>query len=57
MRWLMLALILAAFVWVVSWALRRRAGQRNKDKATVREGLDLANETSLRQSTQQQLGD
>jgi hypothetical protein len=57
MRWLMLTLILVAFAWVVSWALRRRAEQRNKDKATVREGLDLANETSLRQSTQQQLGD
>lgn len=57
MRWLMLTLILVAFVWTVSWALRRRAEQRNKDKGTVREGVDLANETSLRQSTQQQLGD
>ena len=57
MRWLMLTLILVAFVWTVSWALRRRAEQRNKDKAIVREGLDLANETSLRQSTQRQLGD
>jgi hypothetical protein len=57
MRWLTLTLILGAFVWMVSWALRRRAERRNKDKATVREELDLANETSLRQSTQQQLGD
>jgi len=56
-RWLMAALILAAFVWVISRALRRRAEQRDKDKATVREGLDLANEASLRQSSQQQLGD
>src|SRR5262245_44603114 len=57
MRWLMLTLILAAFFWMVSWALRRRAEQRNKDKATVREVLEMANEASLRQSTQQQLGD
>jgi len=57
MRWLMLTLILAGFVWVVSWALRRRAEQRNKDRATVGEGLEMANEASLRQSTQQQLGD
>jgi flagellar biosynthesis/type III secretory pathway M-ring protein FliF/YscJ len=57
MRWLMLTLILAALVWLVSRALRRRAEQRDKDKATVREGLEMANEASLRQSSQQQLGD
>jgi hypothetical protein len=57
MRWLMLTLILAAFVWMVSWALRRRAELRDKDKATGREGLEMTNEASLRQSSQQQLGD
>jgi len=57
MRWLMLTLILAAFVWMISWALRRRAEQIDKGKATGREGLETANEASLRQSSQQQLGD
>ena len=57
MRWLMLTLILAAFVWMVAWALRRRAELRGKDKATGREGLEMTNEASLRQSSQQQLGD
>jgi len=57
MRWLMLTLILAAIVWMVSRALRRRAEQRDKEKATVREGLEMANETSLHQSPQRQLGD
>ncbi|HZF39683.1 MAG TPA: HupE/UreJ family protein [Blastocatellia bacterium] len=47
MRWLMLALILAALAWMVSWALRRRAEQRDKDKAIVRDGLELANDTAL----------
>jgi hypothetical protein len=57
MRWLMLAMILAALVWLVSRALRRRAEQRDKDKAVVREGLETVDETSLHQSPQRQLGD
>ena len=57
MRWLMLTLILAALVWIVSSARRRRAEQGDKDKVTVREGLEMANETSLSQSPQRQLGD
>ncbi|HEV2666396.1 MAG TPA: HupE/UreJ family protein [Blastocatellia bacterium] len=57
MRWLMLTLILAAFVWLVSRALRRRAQQRDKDKDAARECLEMVNETSLSQSPQRQLGD
>ena len=57
MRWLTLTLILAALVWLVSRALRRRAEERDKGKATVGAGLEMANETSLNQSPQRQLGD
>jgi hypothetical protein len=45
MRWLMLALILAALVWMVSQALRRRTERRDKGGAAVRDDLDLANES------------
>ncbi len=45
MRWLMLALILAALVWLASWVLRRRAELQREGKATARGGLDSANDT------------
>ena len=57
MRWLMLILILAALVWLTSRALRRRAELREKRKTTVPEGVEMANDASLNQSPQRQLGD
>jgi hypothetical protein len=57
MRWLLLTLILAALVWLVSRALRHKAGHSDNDKAAAHEGLEVENETLLHQPTQQQLGD
>src|SRR5262249_16130611 len=56
-RLLMLILILAGLGWLASWALRRRAEQRAENKFAASEAMDLAKDTSLRQSTQRQLGD
>jgi hypothetical protein len=49
MRRLTLALILVALVWMISWALRRRQEQRDKDEAAMRDEGEMANETPLHQ--------
>jgi HupE/UreJ protein len=57
LRWLMLTLIIAALVWLVSMALRHKAGQNDKDTVIAHEGPEVENETLLHQSSQRQLGD
>jgi hypothetical protein len=57
MRWLTLILILAGLVWLTSRALRRQEERREKRKTTVPEGVEMADDASLSQSPQRQLGD
>jgi hypothetical protein len=57
MRWLMGMVILTGLVWLANLALRRQAQLQPEGKADVRADLDSVNDTSLRQSPQQQLGD
>jgi hypothetical protein len=57
MRWLTGMLILAGLVWLANLALRRWAEQGEKRETAARENLELANDATLSQSPQRQLGD